>query len=87
MDATVAASQIGELPRRLARMLTGDLDNIAARALKEPLERYQTVAAFADDLRRFLNHQPVWARADSFAYRASRLNFDAIGSPLAPRPR
>jgi tetratricopeptide (TPR) repeat protein len=30
------------------------------------------VNAFADDLRRYLNHEPISARADSFAYRTSR---------------
>ena len=37
-----------------ARALRGDLDNIAAKALKKlPRERYATVAAFADDLERY----------------------------------
>jgi serine/threonine-protein kinase len=60
-------------PTQLARTLRGDLDNIVAKALKKsPAERYATVATFADDLQRYLNHQPVSARADSLAYRASR---------------
>ena len=38
-----------------ARLGLGDLDDILAKALrKAPVERYQTVAAFADDLRRYL---------------------------------
>ena len=37
------------------RVLRGDLDNIIAKALKKaPAERYLTVGAFAQDLRRFL---------------------------------
>jgi len=53
--------------------LRGDLDNIVLKALKKsPAERYQTAEAFAEDLRRYLNHQPVGARADSFGYRASK---------------
>ena len=56
-----------------ARTLRGDLDNIVAKALKrEPTERYLTVDAFADDLRRFLADEPVRARPDSLAYRASK---------------
>ena len=58
---------------KLARTLRGDLDNIAAKALKKrAIERYPTVAALADDLRRYLDHKPVAARADSLAYRASK---------------
>jgi serine/threonine-protein kinase len=52
------------------RELCGDLDTIVLKALKPaPEERYQTVNALADDLRRHLSHQPVLARADGRAYR------------------
>jgi serine/threonine protein kinase/tetratricopeptide (TPR) repeat protein len=51
----------------------GDLDNIVAKALKKsPAERYPSVTAFADDLRRYLRHEPVSARADTVVYRASK---------------
>ena len=51
----------------------GDLDIIVAKALKKnPSERYATVNAFADDLRRYLNHEPISARADTFAYRTRK---------------
>ncbi|HJU72907.1 MAG TPA: serine/threonine-protein kinase [Gemmatimonadaceae bacterium] len=53
-----------------ARLGLGDLDTIVAKALrKAPAERYQSVAAFSDDLRRYLRHEPVSARPDSLAYR------------------
>ena len=56
-----------------ARTLRGDLDNIVSKALKKsPGERYATVDAFAEDLRRFLNHEPVLARPDTVGYRASK---------------
>jgi eukaryotic-like serine/threonine-protein kinase len=56
--------------RTLARQLRGDLGTILARALKNhPTERYASVQAFADDLRRYLAHRPIRARADSRAYR------------------
>jgi tetratricopeptide (TPR) repeat protein len=56
-----------------ARLGLGDLDTILTKALrKAPGERYQTVAALADDLERYLRHQPVRARADSRAYRAAK---------------
>ena len=60
-------------PARLAHGLAGDLDNILAKALRaEPAERYITVAAFAEDLRRHLEGQTVSARPDSLGYRVSR---------------
>ena len=58
---------------REAHRIEGDLDAIVMKALKaEPLERYATASALGDDLERFLAHQPVLARPDSFAYRARR---------------
>jgi len=67
------ASQRGLSPQRLARRLQGDLDNIVARCLrKAPAERYATVTALADDLRRHMAHEPVSARADSLGYVAAK---------------
>ena len=55
------------------RALAGDLDNILAKALApDPAERYATAAAFADDLRRHLDHEPVLAREGTWPYRAAR---------------
>jgi len=55
------------------RLLRGDLDNILRKALKiDPMERYATVQAFADDLRHHLADEPVSARPDSFGYRAGK---------------
>ena len=55
------------------RALEGDLDNILAKALKKrPDERYPSVGAFADDLRRFLTFQPVLARPDTVTYRMAK---------------
>ncbi|HEV7703465.1 MAG TPA: serine/threonine-protein kinase, partial [Gemmatimonadaceae bacterium] len=60
-------------PERLRRTLHGDLENIVAKALKKvPAERYATVSELAADVRHYLNHEPVTARADSFGYRAGK---------------
>ncbi len=60
-------------PQALRRRLRGDLDNILQRALaEEPSERYQTVAAFRDDLQRYLNHEPVQAKAPTIPYRVGK---------------
>jgi eukaryotic-like serine/threonine-protein kinase len=67
------ASAVVAVNRQLSRELRGDLDNIVAKALKKsPQERYETVSAFADDVRRWLNHEPVSAQRDSAAYRLSK---------------
>jgi serine/threonine protein kinase len=48
-----------------------DLDTIVLKALKkQPEERYESAAALADDLNRYLAHQPIRARPDSRSYRA-----------------
>jgi tetratricopeptide (TPR) repeat protein len=58
-------------PEGLRRELKGDLDTIVARALKKnPEERYASVTALADDLRRYLDDEPISARPDTLAYRA-----------------
>ena len=66
------ATQCGTTPGRLRRTLRGDLDIIVAKALKKnPGERYISVTALADDLRRFLRQEPIGARPDSLRYRAA----------------
>ncbi len=53
-----------------AKALRGDLDAVILKALKrEPNERYQSAAALADDIERYLAGQPVQAQPDSRAYR------------------
>ena len=57
----------------LSRQLRGDLDTITLAALrKEPERRYQSVAALAEDVRRFLRRRPIAARREVLAYRALR---------------
>lgn len=58
---------------RLSRALRGDLDNIVVKALKKtPAERYANAALLADDLRRYLNDEPVTARPDTLNYRVGK---------------
>jgi len=60
-------------PGKLQRALRGDLDTVVMKALKKaPAERYPSVTAMADDLRRILRHEPIGARPDSIGYRARR---------------
>jgi serine/threonine-protein kinase len=67
------ASAVAAVETVSSDSLEGDLDNILHKALKkEPKERYASAAAFADDLQRFLTHQPVHARADTLRYRTQK---------------
>jgi len=54
-------------------LLRGDLDNIVLKSLrKEPQGRYQTVEQFSADIWRFIDGQPVLARAATLPYRARK---------------
>jgi serine/threonine protein kinase len=67
------AARRASTPERLRRLFRGDLDTIVAKALKKrPDERYASVAEFADDIRRHLEHQPIRARPDTLGYRAAK---------------
>jgi len=58
---------------RLAKTLAGDIDTILLKALhKDPLRRYSSVAAFSEDLERFITGAPITAREDSLSYRLSK---------------
>jgi len=53
--------------------LKGDLDSVLLKALsKDRDRRYGSVVELADDLRRYLDNQPVLAQPPSFSYRASK---------------
>jgi serine/threonine protein kinase/tetratricopeptide (TPR) repeat protein len=67
------AAQFGSTHARLRRALRGDLDRIVATALrKAPGDRYASVTALAEDVRRYLRHEPIQARRHTVTYRTSR---------------
>ena len=70
---SAGAASRATTPDKLRRLLRGDLDTIVAKALKkEPTERYASVTAFADDLRRYLRNEPISARPDTLTYRCTK---------------
>jgi len=58
-------------PRRLNPSIPRDLQTVILKAVeKEPARRYETMAAFAEDLRRLLEGEMILARPSGFATRA-----------------
>ena len=71
--STQVAAARGMSERTLARTLAGDLDTIVLKALKRnPLQRYASVSALAQDIHNYLHNLPVSARPDSLWYRVGR---------------
>jgi WD40 repeat protein/serine/threonine protein kinase len=66
---SVAAHRKTE-PKKLSSLFRGDLDWIVMKALeKDRTRRYETANGFANDIRRYLNDEPVVACPPSAAYR------------------
>lgn len=72
-DQTTADVMRTTLETEPRRTDLGDLDTILRKALKKtPGERYETAAAFNDDLQRYVKRLPVRARPDALSYRMRR---------------
>ncbi len=57
----------------VSRTLRGDLDTIVQKAMaKEKSQRYASVSALAEDVRRYLANEPIRARRPSMSYVAGR---------------
>jgi serine/threonine protein kinase len=72
-NAESIAEKRATTAEKLHRLLRGDLDTIIVKALKKnPQERYASVTGFADDLQRYLKHEPISARPDTIAYHTAK---------------
>ncbi len=70
----IVAEEQPRAPHLIRRGLKGDVETIILKALeKEPERRYQSAAAMAEDIERFLTEQPILARPPSAAYQLSKL--------------
>lgn len=60
-------------PSKWKKQLAGDLDNIILCGMqKEAGRRYQSMEQFAEDIRRYLEYEPVRARPNTVAYRVGK---------------
>lgn len=73
LDAAEISRRRDATPVHLERQLRGDLDWIVLMAMrKEPLRRYPSAQAMAEDIRRHLQGFPVEAAPPSALYRAGK---------------
>ena len=83
-SADEIAAKRGTSIKKLRRQLRGDLDAIVSQALRKlPDDRYESVSAFAADIRRYLRHLPVAARHASSGYRIDKFLQRNKGAALA----
>ncbi|MFO0915936.1 MAG: serine/threonine-protein kinase [Pirellulales bacterium] len=60
-------------PRKLRKNLPLDLETVCLKCIdKSPNSRYSAVSEVADDLRRYLNHEPIMARRSNLVERTVR---------------
>jgi serine/threonine protein kinase/WD40 repeat protein len=71
---TAVSAQRQADPRRLSRLVRGELDWIVMKALeKDRNQRYESTSAFAADVQRYLDDEPVQACPPSLGYRLRKL--------------
>jgi eukaryotic-like serine/threonine-protein kinase len=71
-SATILAGNRGTDPKRLAKLLAGDLDWIMMKALEKDRDRrYATAGELAADIDRFLRREAIMARPPSTVYRVA----------------
>jgi eukaryotic-like serine/threonine-protein kinase len=73
-DTALVAANRGLEPRKLHGLVRGELDWIVMKALeKDRKRRYETASGLADDVRHYLNNEPVAAGPPSSWYRLRKL--------------
>jgi len=70
---TNKTSEVFKVETNLSKKLSGDLEQIIARAInKKPENRYISAAQLSEDIENFLNNRPVIAKRDSTLYRVGK---------------
>ena len=73
-EQRAVAARRGSTPKRLQRLLQGDLGSVALRAVaRRPEERYGSARELVADLERCLDDQPVTARVLTTSYELRKL--------------
>src|SRR5262249_1934691 len=73
MAATTASANRKSDPKQLSRLFRGELDWIVMKALeKDRNRRYESASAFAADVQRYLNDEPVLACPPTVSYRVRK---------------
>src|SRR5262249_10457021 len=81
---TTVSHKRGVDGRRLGQLLRGELDWIVMKALeKDRNRRYESASAFAADMQRYLDDEPVLACPPSTAYRVRKFVHRHQGPVLA----
>lgn len=71
--SVVKPSIINDESKVTGQQIDGELDEIIFKAMhKQPAERYATVELLADDIRRYLHHEPVLAHTPTSGYRIGK---------------
>ncbi|MEL6870758.1 MAG: serine/threonine-protein kinase [Pseudomonadota bacterium] len=69
ISAVATGEQRASSPKRLRKLLLGDLDTIVLKALqKEPARRYPGADSLAADILRYMRREPILARPNSWRY-------------------
>ncbi len=69
-----AVRVIAETPPAPLRSINSELETIVCKSLeKAPEHRYQSAAAFSDDIERYVTNQPILARPPSTIYQLKKL--------------
>jgi tetratricopeptide (TPR) repeat protein len=72
-SATILAGNRATDPKKLSRLLAGDLDWIVMKAVdKDRNRRYDTPGGFAEDIERYLRREAILARPPSAAYKLKK---------------
>ena len=72
-EASERAALRESTPERLRRLYRGDIDNALGKALeKAPGRRYPSVTALSEEIRRYLNHEPLSVQGQGWHYRTGK---------------